>query len=273
MLIPYSNFNLDVIKKGDFWKITSTNFDSFNQYLQSNLPNGITFYIDSNKWGRRSMIFTYTNSKYIVGNIENCINFVLKKDKYTEINLQNFTTRCDISNVKSKDLMDTMDKVAILLNISRIYLEDRATTLENNIKSKLDLTLLTVMKDNKTFYEKYGYETCEPSSYSNIEKIDIQIHKKLLRDFKFYIFVELLSKNNKKFINKTLSRLRYNVSDFKYLHDFYTEADDYYNNEYYGDDEYELRMYLQSILLNEIYPWYSMVNIIQNQKLCMEKYF
>ena len=47
-------------------------------------------------------------------------------------------------------------------------LRDKAKTLFTS----LDLTLLTVMKDNKTFYEKFGYEICEPKSFYT-DKIDI----------------------------------------------------------------------------------------------------
>jgi hypothetical protein len=94
-----------------------------------------------------------------------------------------------------------------------------------------------------------------------------------LRNFRFDIFTEYLDKADKKFITKTLKRLKKKVADFVFLYQFYVESNEYYQNEYTGDDDYENQVRLQSILMNENYPWNSMVDIIQNQKLCMEKYF
>ncbi len=67
-----------------------------------------------------------------------------------------------------------------------------------------------------------------------------------------------------------MSKLREDISDFDYLYEFYTEIDKYYDKECPNE---KARKKLQNILLNSEYPWNSMVDIIRNQKMCMEKYF
>ena len=57
----------------------------------------------------------------------------------------------------------------------------------------------------------------------------IYIHKNLLREFRFDIFVEYLTNNDKRFITYTLSKLKKTIGDYKQLHDFYTNSNNYYN--------------------------------------------
>jgi len=263
-LICDKTFMIDKVNKGDFWRLTGFNFETLLKHLQDIKPNARDYILTLINNGSTRLSLSYINDKYISGNVDQCIEFVIKI-----IYLGSLTTKCIIKNVRTKELMYLMDKIALLFNINRIYLQDSATTLSSsNKREKIDFTLLTVMKENKTFYEKYGYETCNPTA-----KINLKLHKNLLRNFRFDIFTEYLDKADNKFITKTLKRLKKKVVDFVFLYQFYVESNEYYQNEYTGDDDYENQVRLQSILTNENYPWNSMVNIIQNQKLCMEKYF
>lgn len=269
-LICGKTFVLDErnVEKGDFWKLIELDFDSFLAY--SKTVHTCVYYMKWASSGNIKLSLSYINDKYISGNVHDCIEFVVSKQRYSEIHLANLTTKCRIVNVKTKDLMYVMDKLAILFNINRIYLEDAASTLQTlDHKIRIDMTLLTVMKDNVTFYEKYNYTVCDGL---NTKRIDLQLHKRLLRDFRFDIFVEYLSNGHKRFVYKTLNKLRKGVRAYTKLHEFYTDAYEYYDNEYTGD-EYKKHVQLQSLLLDTKYPWNAMVDVIQNQKMCMEKWF
>lgn len=267
-LICGKTFMLDNVEKGDFWKLTELNFDSFVGFLKT--VHTCVYYMKWTGSANIRLTLTYINDKYISGNVQNCIEFVISKQRYNKIHLANLTTRCKIVNVKTKELMYVMDKFAVLFNTHRIYLEDAASTWQTqDYEIRIDMTLLTVMKDNMTFYEKYNYKVCEGLS---TKRIDLQLHKRLLRDFRFDIFVEYLFDAHKRFVQKTLSKLRKQVKDFSHLHEFYIEAYEYYANEYAGD-EYRKHIQLQALLLDTAYPWNAMVDVIQHQKLCMEKWF
>lgn len=260
----------DGVEKGDFWKFTSFDFNTLAEYLRPRM--NFDYYVTGTGYGQKTLTLSYINDKYIRGDIRDCIQFVISRDRYTEKQLRNLTTKCKIKNVKTKQLMLLMDTIAMLFNISRIYLQDDAHTLDYD--GKIDLTLLTVMRDNKTFYEKYGYESCYNFSDKNrTPRIDLELHKKLLRNFRFDVFVEYLEQSHKKFVMKTLKRLDKEISDYKYLHIFYTDAHSYFLNDYPTLNDYEKRVQLQSLLTDTKYPWNAMVDVIQNQKVCMEKLF
>ena len=57
---------------------------------------------------------SYIGEEYIKCNLQDCIEFTIKKGKYNEIDLSNLTTKCSIKNIKTKELLFIMDKLAIL---------------------------------------------------------------------------------------------------------------------------------------------------------------
>jgi hypothetical protein len=153
--------------------------------------------------------------------------------------------------------------VAMFLGINRVYLEDDARIMDN----KLDLTLLTVMRDEQTVYEKYGYRVC---NFKDHNTINLAIHKKLLRHYNFQVFVFLLKDDDAEVVRKVMKRSGMVEGDIKHLHEFYTKADEYYDKRVMSDSK---RVRLQRILLDEEYPWYSMVDVIRYSKQCMEKLY
>ena len=122
------------------------------------------------------------------------------------------------------------------------------------------------MKDNKTFYEKYGFETCEP--LNDIPHIELSLHKNLLRNFPFNLFYEHLDFGDKGFLRRFLRKLDKKIEDFEYLWQFYVKMHRYFDKK----KDLPGNRKLQEILQNQKYPWNSMVDVIQNQKICMEKY-
>ena len=263
-MIP--NVLLDNIKRGYFWEKSGHSFDTLKSFLKKHGPRNmyVSYYGPANQY---QLTLSYVNEKYISCNIEDCVEFVISKDRFTEIELQKLTTKCKI-NVKTKVLLRLMDSFADLFKINRIYLRDEAG-IQKNQNIKLDLTLLTVMKESKTFYEKYGYQHCDPETDKyNVPRIDLEIHKKLLRFFDFKLFIQFLNTNDKEFVHKSLKKLNKSVDSFQYLHEFFTHV-----SEFYDQRSSTKQLQLQNLIYNENYPWYSMINVIQNQKLCMEKFF
>lgn len=262
-------FILNSIKKGAFWARYEWTFDTFNEFLQKQKSEGFDFYVCYSNRPASSYTLTasYMNSKYIKIKIEDCLTFLISKDMFTEIELTYLTTKCKITKIKTKELLDIMDSIAILFNINRIYLNDQAG-IKKNKNTKIDLTLLTVMKESKTFYEKYGYQHCDPQTDKyQVPRIDLEIHKKLLRLFDFNLFIKFLSGDDKKFVYNTLDKLQKN--SFEFLHEFFTQSYEYYDRK----DKTKNLLKLQNLIYNKNYPWYSMIDVIQNQKICMEKFF
>lgn len=262
-----SSFRLWDVKQGDFWKTTGHTFETLKQYLKTLLPSSKTYYLNWMEAGRVVLKVKYMNDKYILCKLMDCVEFVIEEE-YRELKVNNLTTRCEVKSIRTGNISKMrwltmiMDTIAVFFGMYRIYLEDDARMLDNN----LDMTLLTVMRDNQTLYEKYGYRTCKLTEYKTI---DIQIHKELLRMFRFDIFLELLKDHHLLFVRKAIKRLRIMESDIQHLHEFYIKADEYYDSRLKDKQ----RKQLQEILLDDKYPWYSMVDVILNAKQCMEKYY
>ena len=258
--------DLKNVKKSDFWNISGFTFDSLQNKIQNEIPDlykiNIILYSYTNRPQPRILELRNSNDKYINCNLEDCINFDISISKFNEIYLGYLTTKCKIKSIKSGLLLHYMDQLAIAFNIRRIFLKDKARTLD----SGLDLTLLTVMKDNKTFYEKYGFETCEP--LNDIPHIELSLHKNLLRNFPFNLFYEHLDFGDKGFLRRFLRKLDKKIEDFEYLWQFYVKMHRYFDKK----KDLPGNRKLQEILQNQKYPWNSMVDVIQNQKICMEKY-
>lgn len=264
------HIQLHKVNKGDFWKLTGFSFHTLQQHLHSKLPDSCHYWLTWQNSGNVKLQLSYINDRYIGFKIEDCVEFVMSKNKYQEIKVNNVTTNCRVkvihkgSNSNTRFLMETLDKIASLFGVHRIYLEDAAKTSVR--KTQLDFTLTTVMSENKTFYEKYGYQICVDNKQ---QQPDIQIHKRLLRDFDFHVFFNSLTPKHRSHVQRVLNHLMSTEKNYKRLCHFYNDANEHLTNT--GNDKYLLR--LQTILQDNSYPWYAMVDVIQSLKTCMERFF
>lgn len=269
-IIDLSN---DCIYKNCFWKTTKNLFTEFiNGKYQFKILQSY-FKIEMEKDDNNIKCFLYSHN-----NTEECMIFTIKNNN--TLHLDNLYKACKFENItdsNTRTTLNLLDSLAIAFGVSSIFLQDAAVPykFKKGVNS-IDYTLLTVMKENKTFYEKYGYSFCEPKN-EYIKTIDIEIHKKLLREFDFGIFKLLLNKYDLEFITILESVYR---KKYKYLYEFYNDTMDYCNKKFdkffiideeRSDKYYNMIFDLQNILTNDNYPWFSMINIIQSSKFCMEK--
>ena len=280
--------SIDLIKcnyTGCFWNLSKLNFEDFTSV------NPIGSFECNLKWYNVKRKIKLEKSKKqtntIRGTVKNTLfptNFIFfnlyKSDgiMYLKINLLKRKDKHDPENVRN--MLDILDKLALAFGVHFIFLQDAATpeNIEQKSKDDIDYTLLTVMRDNQTFYEKYGYYICDAERkehYIEIKTIDLNIHKKLLKEFNFEIFYQLLDKDDKIFVDK------YSFFKEKRLDLFYSRL---YDNLDIQKTKYKIEndkknrnrikkdiIHLQRLLTNENYPWYAMVNIIQTSKFCMMK--
>lgn len=260
--------DLDQNKKfGFFWdfftnlyKISFT-FDEYINGLHSSIPN--ILYIKYKNHLYKMNVYKSQWKYAIKIHWGNCLIYTLKKNEdYLESELSEYSTNCEdiilgnlkIIGDKSEFLLTLIDAISICFGIKKIMLIDAATAKYN---TNIDLSLYNVMKYGNTFYEKYGFIFCD-------KDIDFNIHKKLLKNFDFNVFLYLLSKNDKDIVDKMLKKIKTPTS----LGDFFVNIYDYY---YIKNDNKIVD--IQKILTNNKYPWYSMVSIIIKKKECMIKYF
>ena len=248
---------------GCFWKVTNSTFDTI--LPKENVHNLISW----KHSGGYFSLSTYKNNRVIYGELgkysKHCVNFILRKNKYyecLELYINELKTDCSYKFVtdksKTRELLELLDVIAMLFGAKRITLRDDA--YYQDIK-EIDFSLLTVMKEGKLFYEKYGYAICN-SNTEDVRAIDINIHTKLLKEFRFDVFLTYLAPAEIKFIQKILNKLN---NSYKYLGDFYTDSFKYLKSTKHF-------LYIQNIITNKKYPWYSMVYAIQTSKYCMEKF-
>lgn len=274
--------------KNCFWDFTKNSFDTI---MDREINRD--FIRLQNKLFRLKLY--KTNDKKIItcklknDNYDLCMTFTLIKSIYgIYIHLSNLTNNCS-SYLKNNNtsgtriLLNILDKIALMFGAYRIFLQDAATpSVYSNMKLKydLDFTLITVMKEGKMFYEKYGYNVCDPESVEYpIKKINLELQKNLLRNFKFDLFKLFLDFDDLFFVNKILKN---NNKSFTTLADFYVYTLEHIttliNKELEIDEDKYLKYKnyinkLQEIILNENYPWSGMVSVIQSEKYCMEKLF
>lgn len=252
--------------KGCFWDISKQTFVEFENMLKN---DGKDFcYVT---WGSSGLykISFYYQKGFVYGTFgRECFEFSLRQRTYgLVLHLLHLTTDCSLSIIpehqksKTKFLLEVLDYLAKMFGVVRVYLQDSAQplTASNNI----DLSLLTVMKESKMFYEKYGYKICD------YKPPNLDIHKKMLREFRMDIFKRYLSSKELTFVQQMENKLQ---KDYLILGEFYTDAYRYLNR-IENTKNKKRKGFLQSLLTNTSYPWYAMVNIIQSTKVCMEKWF
>lgn len=260
--------------KGYFWGIMNLDISSLVEHVR-NKPLSIDLKM-GNPMSVLHIEIRYHTQDELIGIAMDrlntiCFEFSLKSTK--SIGMEMYLIgiqRCNIEwltryykQSTTRVLLSFVDKLALLFGVNRIFLRDGATPKEEEY---IDLTLMTIMKDNQTFYEKYGYSVCDKDIPIIFEK-----QKYHLRNYNFEVFMFLLNDKDRRFIDKTLQRLKKSGIEGHYskLHEFYVDAYQFYkNNIKYTHHNKEL----QDILTNSEYPWYPMVNVIQAWKGCMEKY-
>lgn len=205
--------------------------------------------------------------------MEDCMIFSIK-NKTVHINSIN---RCDYvqrgfysihSYSNTRKLLTLLDKLAIFFGCEKITLTDDAKDIDFFHKEGVHFSLVTIMKDGKLFYEKYGFTNCSTEKF---EKIDLQPHIDLLRFFPFKIFLHFLSEKHRTSILSSCVE-----SHYTYLHEYftfcYTQCKKRFSENPLDTKYIDFVIYLQKkILFCKHYPWYSMMAIIFNQNLCMEK--
>lgn len=162
------------------------------------------------------------------------------------------------------------------MKVCRVYLTDAAQ------KDRYDLSLLLVMKEGVTFYEKYGYVPCDVLAQIDhhpcVNAVCLHtycVNKRLLRNFRFDVFLLLLEKKDKVFVDNVLSTLRrFDVeTSFTTYGEFYSSAFETLNRNAIFEEYKILFLGMEDILCSEKYPWFSMVIGIQRDLTCYEKIF
>jgi hypothetical protein len=187
--------------------------------------------------------------------------------------LTSFSTDCEDDTVEyvdgfvfSKDeryrktpyFLEKVDLIAKCFGIKRIVLTDASTS---KLDRDIDLSLYMVMKHGKTLYERYGYRFCDT-------QIDFQVQKNLLRKFPFTIFLQLLSPQHTYWVKERIKKMK-TTSTYNTLGDFYVDVYDLYH---FKDKTKPIRQ-LQNILNDKTKIWYSMIDVISQKKVCMDKHY
>lgn len=269
---------LDVETKKDFWSQYKFTFDDFYQYIKGK-PNVVIKFYDNSKMSIFHMKVTVCDKNAIhLHNQENCFDLQLISNEGLQLYVESIYGNCEVNfapefvtndvSVTSR-ILNVIERIGKFFNVTRFFLIDAAV---NQILYKrgidIDFTTLSVFRDNLLFYEKYGYSICD---FRNVNTqlypcglMNIDIQKKLLRDFPYAVWKHLLNKSDRAFI-KTLD-ITGNYH-FDKLHEAFTF---YFAMLDKKSRIPELKKFLQ-IFKNADYPWYSMIYAIQNAKICMEK--
>lgn len=259
---------------GGFWIAIGITFEELIQELLKS--NKKTYYLTLDKNFMKTKFIL--NKKNILVQIRDCIEFSLRYDKQKKLvmKIERFTTLCQLQKLKfnnpiyaefskSGKLLVIIDKLAVALNVKRVFVTDSST------KNDFDLSLLLVMKNGKTFYEKYNFRQCDASTeLQPIGMINFELHKQLLRDFNFTAVKIILSPVHRAIVDKIQVTLG---KEFRTLGEFYSEAFDYYDPIFLLDDNKAIMLKLEDILKTPTYPWFAMVDCINNIGCCLEKYY
>jgi hypothetical protein len=259
MLEMNSVIDIDIhTEKGAIWKVLGL---GFHEYLSTLFVNAKTV-LNVRYHNHLFRMYAYKH-KYrdeITLRYSDCILYNLKTNDVSE--LSDFSTDCnDIISGKIKVekkteyMLDFIDGISRGFGVSKVYLVDAATSKLNR---DIDLSLYMVMKCGKTFYERYGYTFCD-------EKLNFDVQKSLLRNFRFDIFYTLLRDEQLTYVSKLLGKLR--KTDYVTLGEFYVDVYDLYHKK--GSDSIIVK--LQQILYDPTQPWYSMIDILTKKKECMYK--
>ena len=268
------------VKENSYWIAYDTTFDKQIEKLKGNKD---TCFIT---WkGLKKFIKLYTSTspdgKKLVLDLENCVSLKIFKNNdngMLQMYIYTITTDCVINESIFADeeynslsntwkLLTLIDKLAFVLGVKRIFLTDDSYVL--NSHKIISLSLITVMNENKTFYEKYNYRNCngETENYP-VLPINLTIHKTLLRNFSYKIFKKLLNEDDLMFVLK----IEKHIDSVKKLSDFFNKSIRYLQKE--KEFSPNLPRYLKTlndIFYRDTYPWYSMVSVIENEKKCFEK--
>ena len=266
-----SHIFLDSFKKSNqfFTDIVKMNKKDYANFLKS--PD-VFFLKYDEKYASVQLTITATNIDELYVAIQDCISFRISENVIVVTSIN----RCDYiqkgyasidSCSNTRILLDLLDRLALLFGCNRITLTDDARDVDFlGSKDSVYYSLITIMKEGKLFYEKYGYS--ETGIYT---KIDLVPHINLLRFFPFKMFLEFLSPEDKEFALKYCKDIQ-----FEYLHEYFTfvyeVCKDRFRKNYSNKYIRYMRGLQEDILLNQKYPWYSMMSIIFHQNLCMEKY-
>lgn len=258
------------LRSGSFWKQTGLDYEGLFLTLREDRPE--TIYIIDN----RILMVKLFKRRYkdeILVSYANCIEIVLHNEILkSSATLTNFSTDCDEAieingyiQVQDEKLykrtpyyMETVDTIAKCFEIKRISLTDAA---KSKLDYEIDISLYTVMKEEKTFYEKYGYTFCD-------NELNFDVQKRLLRTFPFDVFRHLLSSKDKKWVDERVRKLGKSYSS-KTLGEFYVDVYDKYH---VLDSTNRIRQ-LQNILNDDTKVWYSMVNVLMCKRQCLEKFY
>lgn len=255
--------NIDLSRrflKGYLWRVLNMNLSQFitytkrkkEIYIRAVLGQTNVFSITCVKNSRKQVLCTALDSGNTI-----CFQFTLENTDHigNEMHLTKLE-RCDVERMArmyqksmTRFLLECVDKLANMFAINRIYLQDDARPKEDPL---IDFSLMTVMQEGNTLYEKYGYKICDKQI-----PIDFELQKRHLRNFDFALFLYLLKKEDKKYVTNIMKRIEKNI---RVLHELYTCVD------------IDAILYLQKILMDKRYPWSAMVNVLQACKGCMEKY-
>lgn len=266
-----------------FWITTKESFENFTNEKYILRYKKLVFRLKMVKTNDNRII----NCNLRNPNFDLCMEFsIIKSDMGVYLHLSNLTNNCssyfkNYTNINgTRFILELLDNLALMYGAYRIFLQDAATPFiykKLKLKYDLDFTILNVMKEEKTFYEKYGYNICYPDSIEYpIQKINLDLQKKLLKNFRFDLFKLFLDENDSLIINKILKN---NKKNYTILGEFYVDTIAHLTKLIFNTDlDKSTQKYteyidkLQEIITNENYPWSGFVSNIQSEKYCMEKF-
>lgn len=257
-----SIIDIDVhTEKGAFWNISGLTFDKYISTLSENIKDILRI-----RYKNHLFILNLYKHRYrreIVVMYGDCVVYNLKQNP-NEGDLASFSTECeDILEGKIKVQKKTeyilkfIDAISSAFGVDKIFLVDAATSI---LDRDIDLSLYMVMKFGMTFYERYGYKFCD-------KKLDFNVQKHLLQNFRFDIFCLVLNPEQKIQVDHFLMRLVKHKNEYTYLGNFYVDVYDYYHQH---QKPFKI-IKLQRILNDTSQPWFSMVNVLTMKKECMVK--
>jgi hypothetical protein len=250
-------------EKGAFWNISGLTFEKYFSMLSKDVKDIVRI-----RYKRHLFILDLYRHRYrreIVIMYSDCVVYNLKQSPTTnEGDLTSFSTECEDFlqakiNVQKKTeyVLTFIDAMSSAFGVDQVFLVDAATSTLNR---EIDLSLYMVMKFGMTFYERYGYKFCD-------KKIDFNVQKRLLQDFRFDVFYLILNPEQKSQVDHFLMRLVKQKTEYKSLGSFYVDVYDYYHQRLRPSKIIKL----QKILNDTDQPWFSMVNILTMKKECMVK--
>lgn len=271
------------LERGYLWKKINCDFKKMRVFIMENKIREL--YISDKNNAEYRFICSASSDAIFLKDYDGCLELGLYENKLPisvdlEMEVRYLTSDCfikiPIEKSSTSELLNLVDRIANLCNVSRIFLSDTAIPKQflSRNKNKF-LSLVTIMKDNKLFYEKYGYSICDIQSVNPIlfpfSENNIEIPKQLLRNFPYSVFIHLLNEKDTIVID-TIKKKSKNTKIYDKLYKCFNDYYEFLVTNIHEDESMSVLFneFIQ-IFYNEKYPWFSMIYSIHSMKYCMNK--